>query len=75
MNIYQHQSIQANHRREQLMREAETNRLFQSDDQIAFTDRILANVGEWMVTEGTRLKGRQKLPVTNPRFRIGGVEG
>ncbi len=75
MNTYQHQTIQADHRRNELMREAQASRLSQPDNQPALTDRLLANVGEWMVAEGTRLKERQKLAVSNPRFRIGGVEG
>ena len=75
MNTYQHQSIQADYRRNELMREAEASRLSQPADQTAFADRLLANVGEWMVAEGTRLKARQKLPPSNPHFRVGGVEG
>ena len=75
MNTYQHQTIQANHRRNELMCEAEANRLSHPDNQPALTDRLLANVGEWMVAEGTRLKARQKLPLSNPHFRVGGVEG
>lgn len=75
MNTYQHQSIQADHRRTELMREAENSRLSHPVDQTTLTDRLLANVGEWMVTEGTRLKARQKLVVTHPRFHIGSVEG
>ena len=73
MNTYQHQYAQSEQRRAQLLREAEAERLTQND-QPGLADRLLANVGEWMVTEGTRLKERQRLPLTN-NIRVGSVEG
>ena len=58
MNSYQDQIIQADQHRFQLMREAEAHRLLSEAEQPCLTNRLLANVGEWMIAEGTRLKGK-----------------
>jgi hypothetical protein len=75
MITYYQQSIQADDHRAELLREAEAKRLSRSAGQPALTDRLLVSVGDWMVTEGTRLKRRQKLPMTGSGFRIGSAEG
>ncbi len=58
MNTYHNQHAQANYRREELLREAEIERLSQTTEQPGLADRLLTNVGEWMVSEGTRLKNK-----------------
>ena len=58
MNSYHNQYAQADYRRETLLREAEADRLSQVYEQPGLADRLLTNVGEWMVSEGTRLKNR-----------------
>ena len=58
MNNYQDQYTLADHRRAELMREAEAHRLSLNVEQPGLADRLLTNVGDWMVAEGTRLKNR-----------------
>jgi hypothetical protein len=58
MNLYYQQFTQADQRREQLLREAEAQRLSQAAAQPGLTDRLLTSVADWMVSEGTRLRNR-----------------
>ncbi len=62
MKHYQHETAEIQHRQAQLMREAEVNRMLQARQvyQPGLAARILMNLGEWMITEGTRLKLRYK---------------
>ena len=55
---YYHQANHADQHRANLLREAETQRLSQEVEQPGLTTRLMTNVGDWMITEGTRLKNR-----------------
>ena len=55
---YYHQATHADQHRDTLLREAETHRLSQEVEQPGLTTRLMTNVGDWMITEGTRLKNR-----------------
>lgn len=63
MKHYQHEVADSNYRQTQLMREAEVDRMIQARQvyQPGLAARVLANVGDWMIASGTRLKLRYKL--------------
>lgn len=72
MNPYYHQTSQADARRERLMHEAEQDRLVRQDmpQQPGLADRVLANLGDWMVTEGTRLAEKRQNLTAQPHYKV-----
>ncbi|MBN8621243.1 MAG: hypothetical protein J0L63_20185 [Anaerolineae bacterium] len=70
MNTYHDHVVQANQRQTHLLREAETERLLQSNagasSEPNAADRLLATLGDWMVSQGERLKAR----IPSPEYRV-----
>jgi hypothetical protein len=59
MNLnYYHQTAQVDQHRQKLMREAQSYRISRLVRQTGLASRFLSNVGNWMISEGTRLKSR-----------------